>query len=66
MVDAIKEVEQRDGATKKFTDDEIETIIVSNGLLLFFAGQDTTSSGLSICSHFLAKNQDVQVNNNCF
>ena len=33
---------------------------LSNSLLLFLAGQDTTSSALSVTSHFLAKNQDLQ------
>ena len=29
-------------------------------LLLFVAGQDTTSSALAVASHFLAKHQDLQ------
>ena len=61
LVDAIKEFEEQGSADKKFTDDEIEDLCVSNGILLFFAGQDTTSSALSITSHWLAKNQDIQV-----
>ena len=35
-------------------------VCLSNSLLLFLAGQDTTSSALSVTSHFLAKNQDLQ------
>ena len=37
-----------------------EILLVSNGLLFFFAGFDTTSTGLSIIAHNLAKHQAVQ------
>ena len=60
LAEAMKEYQQS-GDKDGLTDDEIEQTIISNGLLLFFAGNDTTSSGLSVASHFLAKNQDIQV-----
>jgi len=43
-----------------FTEEEIEVALVSNALLLFFAGFDTTSSGMSLVTYFLAKNPIVQ------
>lgn len=33
---------------KVFTSEEIEFVLISNALLLFFAGFDTTSSGLAL------------------
>ena len=42
------------------TDEEIDTIAVANGILIFFAGNDTTSTAMSIVLFFLANNQDVQ------
>lgn len=46
--------------TGYLTEEQKEDLIVSNALLLFFAGQDTTSSGISVTFHHLAKNPDVQ------
>jgi cytochrome P450 len=37
-----------------------ELLLVSNALLFFFAGFDTTSTGMSLIVHNLAKYQDVQ------
>jgi cytochrome P450 len=37
-----------------------ELILVSNALLFFFAGFDTTSSGISLIVYNLAKHQDIQ------
>jgi len=34
--------------------------LISNALLLFFAGFDTSSSGMSLVAYFLAKNPNYQ------
>ena len=59
MAEAIEDVEKKG---KKFVSskEELEDIIISNILLLLIAGQDTTSSTLSVAGHFLAKHQDLQ------
>lgn len=50
-----------DGKSKSlFTEEEIESALVSNALLLFLAGFDTSSSSMAIVSYFLAKNPDIQ------
>ena len=59
FAEAIRDFEKK-GTKEVFSESEIEDIIVSNCLLLFIAGQDTTSSALSATSHFLAKHQDIQ------
>lgn len=46
--------------TSAIPESEFEDCLVSNALLLFFAGFDTSSTIMSICLHFLAKNPDVQ------
>ena len=43
-----------------FTKEELELVVVSNAFLLFFAGFDTSSSGMSLTAFFLAKNQECQ------
>lgn len=49
------------GATNASNDAvDKEVLLVSNALLFFFAGFDTTSTGLSMIVHNLAKHQDVQ------
>ncbi len=45
---------------KKLSDEEIETLVLAQGIVLFFAGSDTSSQGLSLISHHLGQNQDVQ------
>ena len=48
-------------AKKAFaTQEDLETAIISNAFLLFFAGFDTSSSSMATCAYFLAKNPDVQ------
>ncbi len=42
------------------SEDEFELLMVSNALVLFFAGFDTTSTVLSVCLALLAQNPDVQ------
>ena len=37
-----------------------ETLLISNALLFFFAGFETTSTGISICCHKLALHPDIQ------
>ncbi len=44
----------------KMAPEEAETYVVSQALVLFFAGVDTTSTALSLVMHFLSKNQDAQ------
>ncbi len=47
-------------ALKAFSEDEIETLVLAQGLNLFSAGTDTTSHGLALCIHHMANNRDVQ------
>nr|AKH03530.1 cytochrome P450 3081B1 [Paracyclopina nana] len=58
LKDAIKEFEQSN--PNGMSEGEITELIIANGLLLFFAGTDTSSSALSIVMHFMAKNPDLQ------
>jgi cytochrome P450 family 6 len=44
----------------KIPEDELESLLVANVIILFFSGFDTTSSALSLAIGYLAKNQDVQ------
>ena len=37
-----------------------ETLLISNALLFFFAGFETTSTGISVCCHRLALHPDIQ------
>lgn len=45
---------------KKFNEQELELYMVSNALVLYFAGLDTSSTMMSVCSYFLARNPFVQ------
>ena len=45
---------------KKFNDEEIELYMISNAMVLFLAGLDTSSTMMSVCLYFLAKNLRVQ------
>jgi len=42
------------------TKEDMEDAVVSNAFLLFFAGFDTSSTGMAATAFFLAKNPDVQ------
>ena len=42
------------------SDEKLEDMIIAQGMVVFFAGNDTTSSTLSVVSYFLAKHQDLQ------
>ncbi len=53
-------VEVQGGGQDKFTKEEFETVIVANGLVLFLAGFDTTSTTLSVCLGYLCKNPKIQ------
>jgi cytochrome P450 len=55
-----KDAKIKSKVTVQFTEDEIETMLISQGVLLFFAGNDTSSSALAIILHWLAKYPDVQ------
>ena len=44
----------------KIQKDEIELLLTANAVVLFFAGFDTSSSAISMCLAYLAKNPDVQ------
>ena len=59
MVEAIKSFEKGKKG-KSFTSDEIEDIVISNAILLFFAGNDTTAASVSFILYFLAKNPEIQ------
>ena len=69
MTDPNKELSLKEGedefdnssSTKgDFTKEELELVVVSNAFLLFFAGFDASSSGMSLAAFFLAKNQECQ------
>ncbi len=49
-----------DSGTYKIAADEIELLLISNAIVLFFAGFDTTSTSLAVTFGFLAKHQDIQ------
>jgi len=60
-----KEVEQElegqtQAASKKFTAEEMDTIMRGNLFALFLAGMELPAIMMSGCIYFLAKNQDVQ------
>ena len=40
--------------------EDLETDIIAMGILMFFAGSDTTTTTLSLVFHFLANQQDLQ------
>ena len=42
------------------SDEKLEDMIIAQGMVVFFAGNDTTSSTLSVVSYFLAQHQDLQ------
>ena len=44
----------------KMTEEQKETAIISQALIMFLAGFDTTSTALGLTFHHLAKNQDCQ------
>ena len=48
------------GEVQVLSDDELETMVIANGILVFFVGNDTTSTGMSIILFFLANHQEVQ------
>ena len=45
---------------RHMTPEEIDTTVIANGILVFFTGNDTTSTGLAVVLFFLANHQDVQ------
>ena len=59
LAEGVEDFEKK-GTKLASSEEELEDIIISNAIQLFFAGQDTTSSALSVASHFLAKHQDLQ------
>eukprot|EP00093_Oithona_nana_P005564 05564.XXX_296970_297623_1 [CDS] Oithona nana genome sequencing. len=62
MLDSVKEMEAENNSSHSqiFTDEDIEAFIVSNALMLFFVGNDTTSGALSLIMLNLALHPDVQ------
>ena len=44
----------------KMTEDQKETMIISQALVMFLAAYDTTSTALALTFHFLAVNPDCQ------
>ena len=42
------------------SDEKLEDMVIAQGLGVFFAGNDTTSSTLSVVSYFLAQYPDLQ------
>ena len=59
MIEAIKAFDQGKKG-KSFTPEEIEDIVIANGILLFFAGTDTTAAALSSVLYFLTKYPEHQ------
>lgn len=53
----LKNVKQKKNT---FTNEEMDEIMISNALIIFFAGYDTSSSMMSIVLYYMAKNQDIQ------
>merc|ERR1719398_548555 len=61
MGEVEKEVESQTlAAPKKFTMEEMDTIMRGNLFALFLAGMELPAIMMSGCIYFLAKNQDVQ------
>ena len=61
MLDSVKEQEAENNSSSQiYTDEDIEAFIVSNALMLFFVGNDTTSGALSLIMLNLALHPDVQ------
>ena len=61
MMDSVKELEAENNSNSQlFTDEDIEAFVISNALMLFFVGNDTTSGALSLVMLNLALHQDVQ------
>ncbi len=65
--DMVKETEddqfEKDASVNseyKIPKDEIETLLISNAILLFFAGFDTTSTTIGVTLGYLAKLPDIQ------
>ena len=56
------ELEVAKPATKvtDIEEDMLETAVVANLILLFIAGFGTSSTMMTVCIYFLAKNPDVQ------
>ena len=55
-----KNAQVKGEAPKHMTPEEIDTMVVANGLLVFFVGNDTTSTAMAIVLFFLANYPDVQ------
>lgn len=45
---------------KVFSEEGIESVLVSNAISFFFAGFDNSAIGMSLAMYFLAKHPDVQ------
>ena len=48
------------GEAQAMTDEELETMVIANGLLVFFVGNDTSSTAMAIIMFWLANKQEVQ------
>ena len=59
MVESIKSFEKGKKG-QSFTKAEIEDIVISNAILLFFAGNDTTAAAITTVLYFMAMNPDAQ------
>ena len=54
-------LEEKENLTTHFmSDQKLEDLIIAQGLLVFFAGNDTTSSTLAIVFYFLAQHTNLQ------
>ena len=59
FIDFLTELGKVEG--NKIAPEDMETFIIGSGLLVFFAGNDsTTSTALSITCYFLAQHQNLQ------
>ncbi len=58
--DQFEKDAQIDSSEYKIERDEIELLLISNAIILFFAGFDTSSSALSMTLAFLSLHPDVQ------
>lgn len=47
-------------ANTTMNEQELERMIISSGLLVFFAGNDTTTTALSLVFYFMARHPDLQ------